>query len=380
MRMTKVAVLLSLLAVGYSQAAQADINVGVSLSSTGPGASLGIPEKNVFALLPNKIAGETVNYIVLDDATDPSAATKNARKLVSEDKVDVLVGSSTTPAAVAIAEVAVESKTPQVAVSPVSLPPEKSAWVFRTPQRNSLMASALVEHMKAAGVKSVGFIGFADAYGEDWLSSVTPLLAAAGIKLAAVERYARTDTSVSGQVLKLVSARPDAVLIVGSGSPAALPQTALVERGFKGQIYQTHAAANQAFLGVAGKSAEGAIIPVGPVVVNKQIGETNPAKKVGADLVARYEEKYGAGSFSSFAGHAYDAFLLIQAAAPVALKKARPGTPEFRKALRDAIEGAREVVATHGVYTMSANDHFGLDERARVLVRIEGGQYKLLGK
>lgn len=378
MRMTKLAAVLSTLALFSSQAALADITVGVSLSTTGPAASLGIPEKNVFAMLPTRIAGENVKYIVLDDATDPSAASKNARKLVSEDKVDVLVGSASTPASVAIAEVAFESKTPQVAISPVNLPPEKSAWVFRTPQNNTLMAGALVEHMKAHGVKSLGFIGFSDVYGEDWLNAITPLLASAGIKLGAVERYARNDTSVSGQVLKLVSSRPDAILVVGSGSPAALPQTGLVERGYKGQIYQTHAAVNQAFLSVAGKAAEGVIMPVGPVVVARQIPDSHPSRKLGIDFVQKYEEKYGAGSFVSFAGHAYDAYHLIEAAVPVALKKAKPGTPEFRKALRDAMETNKEVVATHGVYNMTPTDHFGLDQRGRVLIRVEGGAYKLL--
>ncbi|MBS0353116.1 MAG: ABC transporter substrate-binding protein [Proteobacteria bacterium] len=380
MRMKKLAVVFSGTALLASQAALADITVGVSLSSTGPAASLGIPEKNVFAILPTKIAGENVKYIVLDDATDPSAASKNARKLVSEDKVDVLVGSASTPASVAIAEVAFESKTPQIAISPVNVPADKNVWVFRTPQNNALMAGALVDNMKARGVKSVGFIGFSDVYGEDWLNVVTPLLAQAGIKLAAVERYARNDTSVSGQVLKLVSARPDAVLVAASGSPAALPQTALVERGYKGQIYQTHAAVNQTFLNVAGKAAEGVIMPVGPVVAAKQIPDSHPSKKLGIEFVQKYEEKYGAGSFVSFAGHAFDAYRLIEAAVPVALKKAKPGTPEFRKALRDALESNKEVVATHGVYNMSPTDHFGLDQRGRVLIHVVGGAYTLLTK
>lgn len=378
MQVKKLAVLCSLAAASYVSPALADITIGISLSATGPGASLGIPEKNVFALLPTQIGNEKVNFIVLDDATDPTMATKNARKLVTEDKVDVLVGSSTTPATAAIAEVANESATPQVTISPVSLPAERNKWVFRTPQQNSVMAAALIGHMKQNGVKTLGFIGFSDAYGEDWLTSVTAKAEAAGIKLVATERYARADTSVSGQVLKLVSARPDAILVVGSGSPAALPQTTLVERGYKGQVYQTHAVANQAFLKVAGKAADGVIIPVGPVVVVDQIADSHPSKSVGKNLVTKYEEKYGAGSFSSFAGHAFDAWRLIEQAVPVALKSAKPGTPEFRAALRDALEGNKEVIASHGVYNMNANDHFGLDERSHVLVKIDSGNYKLI--
>ena len=379
MQVKKLAVLCSFSVLAFAQPAAADITVGVSLSATGPGASLGIPEKNVFALLPTEIGGEKVRYIVLDDATDPSVATKNVRKLVSENNVDVLIGSSTTPATAAIAEVAHESRTPQVTMSPVSLPPERNKWVFRSPQQNSVMANAVVQHMKANGVKTLGFIGFADAYGEDWLGAVKAGAEAAGIKLVAVERYARADTSVGGQVLKLVAARPDAVLIVGSGSPAALPQTTLAERGYKGQIYQTHAAANQAFLKVAGRAADGAIMPVGPVVVVDQVPDSHPSKKMGVELVAKYEAQHGAGSFSSFAGHAYDAFRIFEQAVPVALKAARPGTAEFRAALRDAIESNKEVVASHGVFNMTAQDHFGLDERSHVLVKIDNGAYKMLG-
>lgn len=379
MKLAKLAVALSV-TFTVSSAALADITIGVSLSATGPAASLGIPERNAFALLPTEIAGEKVNLIVLDDATDPTVATKNARRLVSESKVDAIIGSSSTPATAAMAEVAHESKTPLLTMSPVSLPAERNEWVFRTPQQNSVMSSALIEHMKANGVKTLGFIGFSDAYGEDWLNAVAAQAAAAGIKLAVVERYNRNDTSVTGQVLKLVSARPDAVLVAGSGSPAALPQSTLVDRGYKGQIYQTHAAANQAFLSVAGKAAEGVILPVGPVSVVAQLPDGHPSKASGLEFVKSYEAKFGAGSFSAFAGYAHDAYRLIEAAIPAAKEKGEPGTPAFRAALRDALESSKEVVGVHGVFNMSPSDHFGLDARSRVLVRVEGGAYKLVAQ
>ncbi|MCB1756667.1 MAG: ABC transporter substrate-binding protein [Gammaproteobacteria bacterium] len=376
--MKKTALLCSSLLMLSVQGAIADVNVGITLSSTGPGASLGIPEKNALKFFPTEAGGEKINYIVLDDATDPSAATKNARKLVSEDKVDILVGSSVTPSSLAVAEVAVESGTPQIAIAPINLPPEKNAWVFRTPHSNSVMASALVEHMQKSGVKTLGFIGYSDAYGEDWITALTPLLEENSIELVATERYNRTDTSVSGQVLKLISRKPDAIIVVGSGSPAALPQTALVERRYQGQIYQTHAAANQAFLGVAGKAAEGVIMPVGPVVVVDQLDDSHPSKSIGAQLVADYNSAYGDNSFASFASYSFDAGLLIADAVPKALAVAKPGTAEFRMALRDALQAGDEVVGTNGVYHMTEEDHFGLDPRGRVLVQIKDGKYNLL--
>lgn len=367
--------LVILLTVG---AARAEINIGVSVSATGPAASLGIPEKNTFALLPTSVAGEKVNFIVLDDATDPGQATKNARKLVTEDKVDVLLGSSSTPACAAIGEVANELSTPQVAMCPVDLPANKNRWVFRSPQHNSMMAVALVEHMKRVGVETLGFIGFNDPYGEVWLKEVSAAAEAAGIKLVAVERYNRVDTSVSGQILKIVAARPQAVMIAASGTPAALPHTTLFERGYRGQIYQTHAAANKEFLKVGGKAVEGSILPIGPIVVASQLPDAHPSKKPALEYTRLYEEKHGAGTVSSFGGHAYDAFKLVESAIPEALKKARPGTAKFREALRDAIESQREVIGVHGIFNMSAEDHFGLDKRSRVLVRVENGAWKIL--
>lgn len=369
---------LSLITLALAGLAQADINIGVSVSATGPAASLGIPEKNTFAILPGTVAGEKINYIVLDDGTDPGQATKNARKLVSEDNVDVLVGSSSTPACAAMAEVANETATPQVAMCPVDLPANKNTWVFRAPQHNSLMAKALVGHMKQTGIKTLGFIGFNDPYGEVWLKEITSAADAAGIKLVAVERYNRTGTSVSGQVLKLVAAKPDAVMIAGSGTPAALPHTTLAERGFKGQVYQTHAAANKEFLKVGGKAVEGGILPIGPIAVASQLPDSHPSKKVALEYIKLYEAKYGPGTVSSFGGYAYDAFRLIEKAIPVALKKAKPGTAQFRQALRDAIESERDIAGVHGVFNMSANDHFGLDERARILVRVENGDWKVI--
>ena len=359
--------------------AWADITVGISVSATGPAASLGIPEKNTAALLPTTVAGQKVNYVILDDATNPTEANKNARKFVTENNADIIFGSSAVPTALAIAEVASETRTPQIALAPVELADAKKNWVFVVPQHNALMAQALAAHMKAGGVRTLGFIGFADGYGEGWAREMTKAAEAAGIKVVASERYNRTDTSVTGQVVKLVSANPDAIMIAGSGTPAALPQTALAERGYKGKIYQSHGAANKEFMRVGGKAVEGAVLPVGPVVVAAQLPDSHPSKKVGVDYTRQYEEKYGAGTVSSFGAHMLDAYKLFEAAVPTALKSGQPGTPAFRQALRDAIESGREVVGAHGVFNMSPTNHYGHDDRARVLVRIDKGDWKLLG-
>jgi len=375
----KALVLAATVTIGsFTQVAVAEVTVGVSLSATGPAAALGIPGRNTLALLPDTIAGEKVRYIFLDDATDSSQAGRNARKLIEEDKVDVILGSASTPAALAIAEVANEMQTPQVSASPVELPADKNKWVFRTPQHNQIMSDAIVEHMQANGYKSLGFIGYADAYGDSWLGVTKKSLADTDIELIGVERFNRNDTSVTGQAVKLVAANPDAILIVASGTPSVLPQVTLQDRGFKGQIYQTHGTASKDYIRVGGKAVEGTILPVGPVIVADQLPDSHPSKKVGIEYTKLYEDKYGEGSLSAFGAYFYDAYLLLKAALPQALENATPGTQAFRDALRDSLEASTEVVGTHGVFNMTADDHFGLDDRSRVLVVVEDGDWKLL--
>lgn len=365
-----------------SALAQADINVGVTVSATGPAASLGIPEKNTIALMPKTIGGQKINYIVLDDASDTTAAVNNTRKLISENKVDVILGSTTTPNSLAMIDVASESQTPMISmaasariVEPVDA---KKRWVFKTPQNDIMMSLAIAEHMAANGVKTVGFVGFSDAYGEGWFQEFTKAAELKKLQIVANERYARTDTSVTGQTLKLMSAKPDAILVAGSGTPAALPQKSLKERGYTGKVYQTHGVANADFLRVGGKDVEGTFLPAGPVLVAEQLPASNPVKKSALAYVTAYEAANGKGTVSTFGAHAWDTGLLMAAAVPVALKKAQPGTPEFRAALRDALEQVKELPGAHGVFNMTANDHLGLDQRARVMVKIENGAWKYL--
>ena len=360
--------------------AHADINVGVTVSATGPAASLGIPEKNTIALMPQTIGGQKVNYIVLDDASDTTMAVSNTRKLITENKVDIVLGSTTTPNSLAMLDVVAENQTPMISMAASSRIIEpmdaKRRWVFKTPQNDIMMSLAIAKSMADAGVKTVGFIGFADAYGEGWYTEFSKAAALKGLTIVANERYARADTSVTGQVLKLVSAKPDAVLIAGSGTPAVLPQRTLVERGYTGKYYQTHGVANNDFLRVGGKDVNGTTLPAGPVLVASQLPADHPVKKSAADYVTKYEAMYGKGSVSTFGAHAWDAGLLMQAAALNALKKAKPGTVEFRTALRDSLENIKELHGAHGVFNTSAADHLGMDQRARVMVKVENGAWK----
>ncbi len=379
-RLTTTIRLTLLAAIGaLAAAANAEITIGVSLGTTGPGASLGVPYKNAYQLVPKTLGGEPVRYIILDDESKPDNAAKNARKFVSEDKVDALMGSNGVPSAAAMTQVAAESKTPMIALTPIPpLTPDRQQWTFVVPQTTELMMSAVMQHMKSKGIKTAGYIGFSDTWGDLVYNAITALAPADGIKIVTNERYGRADTSVAGQVLKVMAANPDAVIVGGSGSPGATPQIALRERGFKGPIYHNHGTVNLPFIQTGKKAAEGVIAPTGALIVAEELPNDFPTKKVSLDFVKRYEAAFGKDSRNAFAGYTYDGVMLLDAAAGVALKKAKPGTPEFREALRSALENVKNVIGTHGVYNMTPGNHNGLDERARVLVQVQNGEWRLL--
>ena len=358
-----------------STAALADVNIGVSLSLTGPGSGLGIPMQNYFKIFPPTIAGEKVNLIILDDATDPGKGVSNARRFVTEDKVDMIIGSCITAVAAAITPVATEAKTVQLAASPVGVPPGQDHWLFRLPQSNDVMAHAVVGHMKKQGVKTVGFLGYTDAYGELWLKALTAEGDKNGIKVVATERFARTDTSVTPQALKLSGVNPDAILIVASGSGAAMPHKAVVERGYKGKIYQTHAAATPDLVRIGGKDVEGAFVVSGPAVIAEQLPDNHPSKKQAVDFVTKYETAVGPNTRNQFAGHSYDSQIVLEKILPVALKKAKPGTPEFRAALRDAMETMGTTIFSHGVMNWTKDDHWGYTNETGVMLKVVDGKF-----
>ena len=364
-------------AVVVATAAQAEIKVGVSLPLTGPGSGLGIPMQKQLQLFPKAIGGEPVQLIILDDATDPGKGAANARRFVTDEKVDLIFGSAITAVAGAMVDIAADAGTVQMAGSPVGVPAGKDKWLFRLPQSNTVMGHAVVEHMKKQGVKTLGFLGYTDAYGQQWLEAIGPLIEKAGIKLVATERFARTDTSVTPQALKLNAANPDAILVVASGSGAAMPQLGLVERGYKGKVYQTHAAATPDLPRVGGKAVEGTFVVSGPALLGDQLPESHPSKKLAMDFVQKFEAAHGPNTRNQFAGHAYDFQVAMEKALPMALKKAKPGTPEFRAAIRDSLETMGRTVFAHGVMNWTPTDHWGYTLETGVMTMLVDGKFKV---
>lgn len=371
------------LAAGLATAASAaDLKVGVNVALSGPNSSLGVPySKGMKAGLAylSEVSGHKIQLILLDDASDPTNASRNARKLVEEDKVDVLMGSSGVPSSIAIAQVAKETKTPMIGLSPISISGADNPWVVTVAQPTQLMVDAVVDRMKRNGVKTVGYIGFTDAWGDLVYDALMKAAPSRGIKVVSNERYARADQSVTGQILKIMALHPDAVMTGGSGTPGALPFLELDKRGFKGGVYGQHGLINSAFIRVAGDSANGALMPTGPVIVAEQLPDSYPTKKIALDFRKIYQKVNGEPSTDAFSAYSFDAWIVFTEAAKRALAatKAEPGTPEFRVALRDAIFSGKEVVGTHGVYNFKPGSIVGVDDRARVIVTLKDGKWKL---
>ena len=370
-----------LVALLASLAAQAQMKVGVISSATGPTAAVGIPQKNTAALLPKKIGNIDVEYFVYDDASDSTQTVTLIKKLLVEQKVDAIIGPSGSPNAMGTIQFIAEAKTPLLA--PVGTPAvvlpmdDQKRWVFKTTQNDTLISEALVAHMAKTGIKTVGFIGLGDAYGESWYRVFVPMAEKVGIKVVANERFQRSDQSVIGQVAKIIAANPEAVLVGAAGGPTVLPHTTLVERGYKGQIYQTHGAATPDFVRLGGKAVDGTVMAASLMLVLDQVPASNPAKKVALEYISAYEKLYGTKP-ATFGANVYDAGLLLTYAVPEAAKKAKPGTPEFRAALRDALESTKELVGTQGVYNMTPQDHAGFDKRGRELMTLKNGVWQLI--
>lgn len=377
----KKAVSTLLLSAACVSLAQAQVTVGVITSAAGPLAMIGVPQKNTVALLPTQVGDQAIRYIALDDGSDPTATVKALKKLISEDNVDAIIGPSGSPNAIGVISFVAQAQVPllsPVGTAAVILPmTAEKKWVFKTTQNDELIAKALFEHMARHQVKTLGLIGTADPYGENWAKVATALATEHGIKIVANERFQRQDTSITGQSLKVLAARPDAVLVAAPGSPAVMPQATLFDQGYRGQVYQTHGAALPDFLKLGGKKVEGTILAASLMLVLDEIPDSNPSKKIAADYIANYEKLYGSKP-ATFGANTFDAGLLLQAAIPLAAAKAAPGTVEFRRALRDALEGTHELAGTQGVYSMTPDDHSGFDERGRELIQVKNGTWTLL--
>ncbi|MBX3613697.1 MAG: ABC transporter substrate-binding protein [Burkholderiaceae bacterium] len=378
---TIVAAIAAAFGIAMAGPALAQIKVGITVSASGPGAALGQPQMRTVQSLPKEIGGQKVTYVALDDESDPTKSAQNARKLIAEEKVDVLIGSSLTPTSLPLLDIAAETKTPlmTLAAAAVLVTPmdEKKRWVYKVVPNDDLMAAAILDYIAKSGVKTLGYIGVSDGYGEGYYKALSDMAPKMGIKLTTHEVYARSDSSVTGQALKVIATKPDAVFIASAGTPAVLPQKALRERGYKGPIFQTHGVSTEEFIKLGGKDVEGAIYSGEAFTIAQDLPAGSPFRKPVEAYIKAYRETHGQAP-NIFGAHLWDTVELVARAVPNALKGGKPGTPEFRAALRDEIERGKDVYLNNGVSTMSPTDHNGYDRRSTFLIKVENGAFRLV--
>ena len=273
--------------------AEGGIKIGAIISITGPTAAQGVGYRNAFDLFPAQVAGTPISYIVRDDGGDPTAAVNIANKMITEDKVDAIIGPSLTSSDMANLPVINGAKLPMIAMAPITFDAQKYPWTFDVAQPAVLMVDACAQHMKQHGAKTVGFIGYGDGWGDEVFNGLKVASQKYGIEIVVEERYARTDTSVQAQVLRAMSKHPDVMMLGGSAVPGALPNIALSQRGYKGQIYNNHGSVSPDYIRVGGAAVEGCIAPTGPLVVYDQLPDSNPVKPVATKFMSDYIAKFG---------------------------------------------------------------------------------------
>jgi branched-chain amino acid transport system substrate-binding protein len=377
--MRRILVIASLLVALVLGVSAQELTIGVNLSTTGPAASLGIPNKNSAMLAPSEIGGLKVKYIYLDDGSDPTTAVQNVKRLISENNIDILMGPSITPTSMAVLDTLQDAKLPAIvygSTSQITSPQEgKRKWVFKTVPNDDVFVNALTTHMAKHGVKKLSMLAVNDSYGESWINAVKKAIGEKGITMLAIERFERSDTSTTPQALRLVKDNPDAILIAAVGTSAVTPHQSLVERHYKGKIYQSGGAVNPDFLRVGGKILEGSYAAQSPVIVANQLPNDYPTKKAAMEWLNLYTSKYGPPA--PYAAYPWDTVKLLQAAVPVALKSAKPGTVQFREALRAALENVQGVVGAAAVYSMSPNDHVGINDLGMSVLKVQNGTWAL---
>jgi branched-chain amino acid transport system substrate-binding protein len=372
---------LSAVLIAAAAPASAEYKVGFITSLSGPAATIGIPYSRGIAAAKEytgEIGGEAITLIQLDDGSDPSAATRDARKLIEEDKVDILIGTATSTSSMAMATVANELKVPFIAISPIKPPAAENGerWTLAVTQPPPLMVKVVTDRIAQDGVKRLAYIGYSEAWGDFVYNGAKAAEKEGGLQVITNERYARTDTTVTAQILKIMATRPEAVLIGGSGTQGALPLLSLAERGFKGKIYGTPAIVNADFIRVGGKAVEGILASGGPVIVADQLPESHYAKKISLAFRDAHLKANGVPSTDSFAPYAFDAWLIFADAAARAKAKAQPGTPEFHDALREALFSVKNLAGTQGLYNFTPDSSYGVDERSLVLMQLVDGKWK----
>lgn len=374
------ALLAPLLVLGPA-AAQEPYRVGAIFSITGPGSSLGIPERDTALMLEAEINARggvrgpdgrrhPLKLVIYDDASDETRAVLAAKKLIDEDRVAAIVGTTLSGTSLAILDTVQKAEVPLVscaAAIKIVEPAAERKWVFKTPQSDHLIVGVLVDYLKAQGVTRVGWLNVDYAFGQLGWVEFEKAAQKAGLTIVANEKFGQKDVDMTAQLTRVKTAAPQAVIVWSIPPSASLVTKNYADLGLQAPLLQSHGVGNKKYIELAGGAANGVRFPAGKLLVAEQLADNDPQKAVLLAYARDFEARYGPRN--TFGGHAWDAVQLVVKA----LEKAGPD----RAGVRAAIETTRGFVGITGVFDFSPADHNGLDRRAAMMIQIVDGQWKL---
>jgi len=366
------------LALGACAAFAADpIKIGSVLSVTGPAAFLGDPELKTLQMYVEDInkkggvLGRPLELVHYDDGSDASKANGFTKRLIDDDKVDILVGGTTTGATMSAAPLVEKAGIPFISLAGavVIVEPVKK-WVFKTPHTDRMAAEKVFEDMKKRGISKVALFSETSGFGQSGKKETEGVAAKYGVTLVASETYGPKDTDMSPQLTKIKNtAGVQAVFIFGLGQGPAIATKNYKQLGITLPLYHAHGVASEEFIKLAGPAAEGVRLPAAALLVANKLAANDPQKPVVTAYTKAFTEKWKT-DVSTFGGHAYDGLMI----AVDAIKRAKTTD---KAAVRDAIEATKGYVGTGGIVNMSATDHMGLDLSAFRMLEIKNGDWTL---
>lgn len=357
--------------------AQEPIRIGSFLAVTGPASFLGDPEAKTLEMVVEQlnaqggVLGRRLQLVHYDSAGDAEKARTFAKRLIEQDRVDVIVGGSTTGETMAVVPLAEQVGLPFVSLAGavVIVEPVKK-WVFKTPHTDRMACDKIFVDMKARGATRAALISGSGGFDKSMRAECLKVAPNHGVQIVADETYGAADTDMTPQLTKIRASNAQAVLNAGFGQGPAIVTRNFRQVGLTLPLYQSHGVASKEYIRLAGEAAEGVRLPAAALLVADLLDAGDAQKSVVTGYRDAYQKRYGS-EVSTFGGHAYDGLMLY-----VHAVKAAGGTDKAR--VRDALEATRGYVGTGGIVNMSASDHMGLDLSAFRMLEIRNGTWSLV--
>ncbi len=367
----------ALMGLSATQAIAADsIKIGSFLAVTGPASFLGDPELKTLQMYIEKINakggvnGKQLELVHYDTSGKAKEAVGFAKRLIKKDRVDLIVGGSTSGSTLAVIPLVEKDRIPFISLAgSVKIIDPVKKWVFKVPHTDRMAAAKIFEDMKKRGIKRIALISGSGGFGKSGRAQVLALAPKQGIEVVADESYGAKDTDMTAQLTKIRNTDAQAILCFGFGTGPAIVTKNVRQLGIKLPLYQSHGVASKKFIELAGESAEGVRLPASALLVADKLPASDPQKPLLMAYKDRFETKYG--PVSTFGGHAYDGLMIAVQAIE------RAGSTDKAK-VRDQIEQTKGFIGTGGIFNMSPKDHLGLDLSAFKMLEIKNGDWTIV--